>query len=92
MPTSTAGPVSRHRLALGRIPGLEMDDSIVVPGDAGRQLIASEQYCSSPVLERRQIVNGIRLVQTLDWFCEFAPGVNDNDAYKQDFVCFTPFS
>lgn len=86
MPASTAGPVSRHRLALGRIPGLEIDNTIELPGDPGRKFLASEKYSSDDALEARQVTNGTYLVQTLDWFLEFAPTDNQNKHHKEHFV------
>lgn len=91
MPFSTAGPVSRHRLALGRIPGLEMDNIIVLPGVPGRQFLSSEQYCKAANLEDRQIVNGAILVQTVGWFLEFAPTDEQDVHYKQQFVSIPKF-
>ncbi|ROV96559.1 hypothetical protein VMCG_07817 [Cytospora schulzeri] len=85
MPASTAGPVSRYRLALGRIPGLEIDDSIILPGVPGRQFLASNKYCSDGALEARQSVNGLYLVQTVDWFLEFAPTNKQNDHHNEQF-------
>ncbi|KUI60943.1 MYND-type zinc finger protein MUB1 [Cytospora mali] len=85
MPTSTAGPVSRHRLALGRIPGLEMDDSIAIPGEPGRQFLASDKYCPGKPFEFRQSVNGAYLMQTVDWFLEFAPTDKQNEHHNKQF-------
>ncbi|KUI66331.1 hypothetical protein VM1G_02236 [Cytospora mali] len=85
MPTSTAGPVSRHRLALGRIPGLEMDDSIAIPGEPGRQFLASDKYCPGKPFEFRQSVNGTYLMQTVDWFLEFAPTDKQDEHHNKQF-------
>ncbi|ROV90392.1 hypothetical protein VPNG_10032 [Cytospora leucostoma] len=85
MPFSTAGPVSRHRRALGRILGMVMDDTIEIPGDPSREFLASKEHCKNEALHARQTTNGIYLYQTVDWFLEFAPTPNDNDHYKQEF-------
>ncbi|KAK7730581.1 hypothetical protein SLS53_008971 [Cytospora paraplurivora] len=62
-----------------------MDDTIELPGNPGREFLASEDYCKDDALHTRQTINGIYLYQTIDWFLEFAPTANDNDHYKQEF-------